>query len=338
MSGPNRYPFNPALLDAMPENLAELYRDLEARLLKEICSRLNAAGELNEVTVQDIRALRSHGIPLDQIAGAIQQTTGIGEGKLPALLDDVVSRNQRYYTELADLARVTMPDHLVDLADVYAVYEQTRAEYRNITRSLGFLTDNGRRILSPGNAYQWALDKAELQVLSGTGSYNQAIRGAVLELADSGLKTVNFESGHVDQADVAVRRAVMTGVNQLCQKYADRSMDYLETDLVEVSAHSGARDVDGPKGWENHKVWQGKVYRWNQPGHPRTEGAYPDFVAVCGYGDVQGIEGANRRHHYSPFIEGVMERTYTDEQLASIDPPPITYEGRTYTSVFPIQM
>lgn len=57
-----RYPFTPELLDALPEEMAELYRSLEATLLDEICSRLKLAGELNEVTVQDIRAASSHGI------------------------------------------------------------------------------------------------------------------------------------------------------------------------------------------------------------------------------------------------------------------------------------
>ena len=55
-----RYPFSPEVLDALPEELAELFRSLEETLLDEICSRLKLAGELNEVTVQDIRALRSH--------------------------------------------------------------------------------------------------------------------------------------------------------------------------------------------------------------------------------------------------------------------------------------
>lgn len=68
-----------------------------------------------------------------------------------------------------------------------------------------------------------------LQIQSGAISYNQAIRRGVKELADSGLKTVNYESGHVDSVDIAVRRAVMTGVNQICQRYAEQSMDYLET-------------------------------------------------------------------------------------------------------------
>lgn len=75
----SQYPFTPQLLDALPEELAELYRGLEDMLLMEICSRLKAADEMNEVTVQDIKALRSHGIDLKEIEKAIRQTTGISE-------------------------------------------------------------------------------------------------------------------------------------------------------------------------------------------------------------------------------------------------------------------
>ena len=59
-----KYPFQPEILDVLPEELAELFRSLENTLLTEICSRLKAADQLNEVTVQDIRALRSHGVDL----------------------------------------------------------------------------------------------------------------------------------------------------------------------------------------------------------------------------------------------------------------------------------
>lgn len=74
-----KYPFRPEILDALPEELAELYRGLEDTLLMEICSRLKVADELNEVTVQDIKALRSHGINPKEIEKAIRQTTGISE-------------------------------------------------------------------------------------------------------------------------------------------------------------------------------------------------------------------------------------------------------------------
>lgn len=35
---------------------------------------------------------------------------------------------------------------------------------------------------------------------------------------------------------------------------------------------------------------------------------------------------------YYPFIEGVSERAYTDQELADIDSPPVTFEGRRYTA------
>lgn len=260
------YPFSPAVLDALPEELAELYRGLEDTLLQEICSRLNVAGELNEVTVDAIKALRSHGIPLDDIKKAIAKTNSISMKKLDALFDDVVARNQAYYSSLIDLAHVTAPETLVDHAAIYAIYQQTKGELRNITRSMGFMVRDGRgwKRLPPAKSYQWALDQAVLEIESGAINYNQAIRRAVKQLADSGLKRVDYASGHVDHIDVAARRAVMTGVNQLNQKYREQSMDYLETDLVETTAHLGARNVQGPNGWEAHTEWQGKVYRWNR--------------------------------------------------------------------------
>lgn len=60
---------------------------------------------------------------------------------------------------------------------------------------------------------------------------------------------------------------------------------------------------------------------------------YPDFEKVCGYGSVTGIGGANCRHSYWPFIEGVSERTYTDAELEAMKPenrPKIQFEGREY--------
>ena len=257
-----KYPFAPEVLDALPEELAELYRSLESQLLDEICSRLNLADQLNEVTVQAIRALRSHGISQQEIERAIRRTTNISEKKLTDLLDDVVERNQRYYSELINISDVTAPQTILSIEDTYAIYEQTRQMFRNITQSMAFLVDNGRTLLAPARAYQYVLDSAILEIQSGAVSYNQAIKRGVKQLADSGLETVSYESGHTDQVDVSIRRAVMSGVNALCQRYAEQSMDYLETDLVEVSAHIGARNTGvGPA---NHESWQGRVYHWNK--------------------------------------------------------------------------
>jgi hypothetical protein len=327
----SRYPFTPELLDALPEELAELFRALEITLLDEICSRLVFADQLNEVTVQDIQALRSHGIDLKDIEKAIRKTTGISETKLNKLLDDVIERNQKYYTEVIDLAHVTQPETLVDAATVDAIKRQTHDTFRNLTASMGFLV--GNTMLKPARAYQWALDNAEMQIQSGAISYNQAIANVVKQLADSGLKVVDYESGHRDQIDVAARRAVMTGVNQICAKYTEQSAQYLETPYFEVSAHAGARDKPGPSPWSSHKDWQGKVYSI------RANDIYPNIYEVCGLGAVDGLEGANCRHRRNVWVEGVSERTYTDEQLAHIDDDlGCEFDGKKYTAYEATQM
>lgn len=329
----SRYPFTPELLDALPEDLAELFWALELVLLDEICSRLNAADGLNEVTVQDIRALRSHGIDRKEIKKAIRETSGISKTKLDKLLGDVVARNQQYYTDMIDLAHITQPETLVDAAEVAAIRAQTLDTFRNLTASMGFLVDAGRTMLPPAKAYQWALDSAALQVQSGAINYNQAIKTAVKELADSGLKVVDYESGHRDHIDVAVRRAVMTGVSQICAKYTEQSAEYLDTPYFEVSAHIGARDKPGPSPWSSHKDWQGRVYS------VRAGDIYPSIYDVCGLGAVDGLEGANCRHRRFPWVEGVSERTYTDEQLEHIDDGHgCTFDGKDYTAYEATQM
>lgn len=293
----------------------------------EICSRLKLRDELNEVTVQDIKALRAHGIYLKEIERAIRKTTGISEQKLKKILDDVVKRNQQYYTSVIDLAHITQPETLVSIEDTWAIYQQTKRDLRNITQSMGFLVDAGRTMLPPAKAYQWVLDNAVMQVQSGAINYNQAIKAAVKQLADSGLKVVDYESGHRDQIDVAARRAVMTGVNQICAKYTEQSAEYLETPYFEVSAHAGARDKPGPSPWSSHKDWQGKVYS------TRSGDIYPNIYEVCGLGAVDGLEGVNCRHRRNVWVEGVSERTYTDEQLEHIDDGfGCTFEGKTYTA------
>ena len=323
-----KFPFQPSLLEALPEEIAELFRGLEDTLLADICSRLKT-GTVGETTVLDIKALRSHGIDLKEIEKAISETSGISEKKLKKLLEEVVEKNQQYYNEVITLADVTKPETLVNASDIDAIKRQTLQEMRNITRTMAFVVDAGRTILKPQKALTWALDAALLQVQSGAVSYNTAIANAVKQLADSGLRMVDYESGRSDQVDVAARRAVMTGVNQINQKYAEQSTEYLETDLVETSAHIGARNIGNVP--ENHEKWQGKWYRWSEKPQTST-GEYPDFIETTGYGTGAGLGGWNCRHTFYPVVEGVSEATYSQADLDAMkgENRKFKFEGQEY--------
>ena len=91
--------------------------------------------------------------------------------------------------------------------------------------------------------------------------------------------------------DVAVRRAVLTGVNQTTARMQIARADEMECDLVETTAHMGARP--------EHMDWQGRIF--SRSGKSRK---YPDFVKSTGYGTGPGLCGWNCRHSFFPYFEG----------------------------------
>lgn len=322
-----KYPITPEYLTGSPDPVIRLYMDLETAVLQDICRRFKLSGEATDSAIEQIKILRKQGVKMKKIEKVIKRTLDLSGKELQEIFERAVDRNRKYYDHMLSKTELLSEVENGISSEVLAIQKQTNEELVNLTQSLGFAvrTSRGIEFLPIAKAYQKVLDDAEIQIWSGAFDYNTAIRNAVKKLTDSGLQTVDYSTGWHNRVDVAARRAVMTGVSQLSAQYSEAAAEVLGTDLREVTAHQGARDTG--TGWKNHKNWQGKVYSV-KPGHPK----YPDIHEVCGLGAVDGLEGANCRHHHFPFVEGVSERTWTDEQLESIDPPPFEYQGRKYTA------
>ena len=52
---------------------------------------------------------------------------------------------------------------------------------------------------------------------------------------------------------------------------------------------------------------------------------YPDFIESTGYGDVRGLCGANCRHSFGPYIEGLSPETYSQDDLDELAKETVTY-------------
>ena len=328
-----KYPLTGDYLANLPEPMQRLYQDLEDSIFEYICEQFKT-GDANEKSIELIRLLQRRGLSLREIEKRIQRTLGLTKRELDHIYDGAISRNKAFFKDVLNkLNLIGARKRRAALeAEGAAIRAQTMEELTNITRSLGFAVrgpDGRVAARSIMETYQRLLDTALIQVQSGAFNYNEAVRNAIDQLAASGVQWVNYESGWHNRVEVAVRRAVMTGVSQLSARYSEAMMEEIGTDFVEVSAHRGARDKGiGP---ENHKSWQGKVYHFY--GDTVFEGErYPDFRRVTGYGTGEGLNGWNCRHKWYPFVPGVMERSYTDEELANIDPPDFEFEGRTYTA------
>lgn len=334
------YPITGEYLDNLPAPLMKIFQDLEDDIFRYICEQFNQTGDANEKSIELIRQLQRGGLPMEEIEKRIRQALNLSKAEFNRIFDGAVARNQAYYSTVLTQEGLIEADVREEalMAEIAAIQRQTLGQLENITQSLGFAVPGLGGTVIPGTiqeTYTRILDVAAVKVQSGSTAYTGAIRGAIDQLAASGLQWIDYPSGWHNRVEVAARRAVMTGVGQVCARYSESLKEDIETEFVEVSAHRGARDKGfGP---ENHKSWQGKVYHVG--GAITYNGKrYPDFVTVTGYGTGEGLSGWNCRHKWYPFDPDVMERSYTDQELKYIDPPDFTFEGDTYSFYEATQM
>lgn len=314
--------FTPTEIEALPSAMEQLYRSLQLNIMSDLTERLKANGEeITSAADWQINRLYELGVSKDEIDSLIQSTLNVSDDEIDRIYDEVVksgyARNEELYTskgkEYIPYAENKQLQQLVK-----AVKNQTKSEYRNITGSLGFAVRNADNTLSftpLADFYQRTLDNGLMQIASGAVDYNTVLKRAVKAMTDSGLRTVDYASGWSNRVDVAARRALMTGFNQVVAKVNEDNAEQLGTEYFEVSYHRGARPT--------HQVWQGRVY------------SKKELETVCGLGTVTGLCGANCYHSYSPFIKGIDTPTYSEEELDRMNEEentPKEYNGKTYTA------
>ncbi len=181
-------------------------------------------------------------------------------------------------------------------------YERTNGEIQNFTRT----TAN-----SCQQEFIKELDDAYIKVATGA----QSLDGAVIEAVDNVVKhqgTVTYPSGHTDTIEVAILRAVRTGIARMSNALAINNAKENGFNLVLVSSHLGARTADGSPCHANHEHWQGKPYS--------IEGEaadYPNLEEATGYpSDPLGLGGYNCRHSIAPFKPGMKNpfKNYDSEE------------------------
>lgn len=304
----------------------EPMKELEMRIMQDIVRRIRINGEITRAADWQINRLHELGVSKREIKKYIKDSLDLNTQEINHLYKDIIrkdyERNSALY-KYKGRPQIPFEDNAGLQTLISAVSAQTLGELDNITQSLGFAVrqpDGKLKFLPAADYYQKTLDNAMLDIASGGFDYNTVLKRVVREMTNSGLRTVDYSTGHSNRIDVAARRAVMTGMSQLTAKVNEDNAKALDTDMFEVTWHGGARP--------SHQVWQGKWYTREQ------------LVTVCGLGTVTGLCGANCYHDYFPVIPGISQPTYTEEELAEMNRReniPIEYNGKQYTKYEALQ-
>ena len=289
---------NKSQFDKLLKPLIDIYDEIELDMIKNILTRvenyksvqgtlewlLEKLSELNLLDKDNLKVLKSHKGEIEAVLTEIATTSGHHINDLDIL--------NSYFEQ--GLITVN-PNQLFESVSVNNLIREALKDTNDIMELI-----NTKALEGAKEGYKKVLNKAYIETASGIYTYSESIRKALDEFAKEGIQTVHYESGKTLSIESVVRRDVITRMNKLAADCELEHCKELETNLVYVSQHLGARVRTKymTHDYEAHVEWQGKKYM--------IEGfndKYDNLYEKTGYGEMLGLAGINCYHHMRPTWE-----------------------------------
>ena len=282
-----------------------LYENLELEIIEEIAKRISKVGYANTVVLNDVQIAQEMGYLYQDIVRLVAKETGKSEEQIAQIFNDAGVKTLKSDDEIYKEAGLN-PTPIKQSSNIQQTMQATIKRTSGNLQNLVMTT----AVASQTQFYN-AMNKSYMEVSTGVKSYTQSILDAVKDISSQGAYIV-YPSGRRMSLESAVRMNIITSVNQNCGKLQELRADEMGWDLMELTAHSGARP--------SHAEWQGKIVsRSGQKGYLS--------LSDIGYGEVTGFKGVNCRHDWHPYSKG-SARAYSQKQLDAWKNEKVIYNGK----------
>jgi len=311
-------------LDLVLERFYQRFNKYNTKVLKKIGEAIKRIGEVSPSQSYQLGQELKYGIELDDLLDELARLSGKSALDIDKLLDRVAEENvdfaEKYY-KAKNKEFTPYKDNEPLQRYVETIKQETYETFRDLsnTRAVGFtLKDkNGNAIFKPfKDAYRDVIDEGVYNVTSGVKDYQNAMRTAINELADSGVKIheekLTYKSGYNRRIDSSVRQNVLEGVRKVNLGIQERIGNEIGADGVEISVHFPCA--------EDHLDVQGRQYSKKR------------FEQVNASLD-RPIGEYNCRHFIFSIIMGIDEPQYSRNALFKMrqrNNETVEYEGKTY--------
>ena len=319
---------SPRYLAGISDDIVRIYSQLEHDIVIDMAHRLHKMKGVTDASIWQAGILKEIGGLQSDVQKYLAKYDKEAQKEIIALFEEALSKSDKADMRVFDAAKRSMSDRQRLIFEAIAEKQQSagivtgsKAAQEGVIKTFSNLSRLTMSIASTSSSdFITQANAAFMQTVSGAFDYNTTLKNAVKNLAQKGIHTVEYtDSGKriLRSIEGAVRSNILTGINQTASRRTLDNCQDLDCDLVEVSAHMGARP--------SHAAWQGKIYSLSG-----TSDKYPSFYAVCMPGEPDGIGGVNCRHSYYPYFEG-MERMYNDGELDEMKEPTVEYNGKKIT-------
>lgn len=282
-----------------------IYQSLELQIIEEIAVRIANFGYANTVVLNDIKIAQEMSFLYQDIIRLVAEYNNISYENVSEIFDEAGAKTLKY----DDKIYIEAGKNPLPIKQSPSMVQLLNSAIAKTSRNLQNL------VMTTANTSQTqffnAINKAYMEVSTGVKNYSQSIIDTIKDISSQGA-VITYPSGRNMSLESAVRMNILTGVNQTCGKLQELRANEIGWDLMELTAHSGARP--------EHANWQGKIVsRSGKKGYLSLKD--------ISYGDVTGFKGVNCRHDWYPYYPG-SSRTYTQEQLDSWKNEKVTYDGK----------
>ena len=282
-----------------------IYQNLELQIIEEIATRIANFGYANTVVKNDVLIAQEMGFLYQDIVRLVAEYNNTSYEKVAEIFEEAgtetIKKDDLIYKE-AGLNPVPIKRSRPIMQMVSATIEKTAGNLQNLCMT----TANTAQ-----TQFYNAINLAYMEVSTGVKSYTQSYIDALRKIGQQGA-IIEYPNGRKRSIESAVRTNILTGVNQTCGKMQEMRANEVGWDLMEITAHSGARP--------EHAKWQGKIVSLSgQRGYLSKRD--------IGYGEATGFKGINCRHDWYPYYKG-STRTYTQNELNKWKNEKITYNGK----------
>ena len=305
----------PEQWEIISKQAGQIYNQLELDIIEEIATRITNVGYANTVVYNDVLIAQEMGLLYEDIISLVAKYNNTSVTQIQEIFESAGVKSLTFDDKIYKEAGLN-PIPIKQSKSMLQLLLATASKTNNNLNNLCMTTANNAQ-----NDFLNAIDNAYLEVSTGVKSYSSSIIDTIGKVSRNGA-TVTYPSGRKMSIESAVRMNIITGVNQTCGKIQEMRADEMGWDLMEITAHSGARP--------EHAEWQGKIVsRSGQKGYLSLDD--------IGYGEPTGFKGVNCRHDWYPYFKG-SSRTYTQEQLNNWKNETVTYNGQQISKYDASQM
>ena len=310
----------PDRIDALREGVRKITDPITEYLLRDISHRIAQAGELTSTAAYQIWRAQQLGISQRTTVKELRRLLKLSQKEIRRIMYQ--SAQSGYSLDVSRFPQVqavpfAQNESLQQI--VSAAVKLAQDDFTNITQTIGMVDPFGNT-LPLQDAYRSCTDFAFKQAVTGAASYTEAVRQATRNLADKGLRVIDYQSEVHTSLEAAVRRNIMGGLGLMQEQISQTVYDQLGCDGWEITAHANSAP--------DHEPIQGKQYPDEE--YQRLNNALQRRIGTLNCG-----------HAAFPIILGVNSPQYTDDELEKFredNEKGVTIDGVHYTGYQATQM